>query len=103
MDVTLKGLTEAQIMSSTANLAFAPTHTNGVYSILGVDFLTDPDLAEGLEPTGRADFIEWIEARDQDSFDLDAADEILRGRGYRRVEEWDVSLPDYAQARIERA
>lgn len=90
-------------MNTTANLAFAPTHTNGVYSRVGVDLLADPDLSEGLEQTGRADFIEWVEASDQESFDLDAADEILRGRGYRRVEEWDVSLADYAQARIEKA
>lgn len=90
----------------TANLAFAPTTTNGLYDTLGVDFLLDDDLAAGDETRGEAHFVEWIAGADQRDEDHDGnplaqADEILHAAGYRRTGEWDLGNADYAQANIE--
>jgi hypothetical protein len=89
-----------------ANLAFAPIRTGSLYDRLGVDFLSDADLAIGDESRGEAIFVEWVEGADQRDEDsggdpLAQADQILADAGYRRISDWDLSLADYAQARIE--
>lgn len=89
-----------------ANLAFAPIRTSSLYDSFGVDFLLDADLATGDETRGEASFVEWVaggDQRDEDSGGdpLAQADQILADAGYRRVGDWDLSLADYAQARIE--
>ena len=87
---------------STPNLAHAPiSGTNSLYATTGVDFIHYPDIAAGLDTTGEGQFVEWVEYQGDVEFDEDAADQILRDAGFRRVGPWDYALNDYAQANIE--
>lgn len=90
-------------MATTCNIAFAPLNgTNGLYDAPGVDFLHDPDIANGDETRGEAEFLNWIDYDGPEGdFNEDAADEILRAAGYARTASWDYSVGDYAQATIE--
>ncbi len=89
----------------TANLACVPRTPDDLYDTMGVDFLEDPDPRPAGRPHGCARPVHWVQRSaptmigrrtdpvtgavlDPGHWDLDEADQIIRGAGYRRVEDW---------------
>ena len=89
----------------SANLACIPLTPDDDYEAMGVDFLQDPEPASPGGPHPGARPVGWIhkssptmigrridpatgEVLAPGHWDLDEADQIIRGAGYRRVQDW---------------
>ena len=101
----------------SANLAYIPSTPDDVYDAMGVDFIQDPNPHSPGGPHSGARPVVWIqkftptmigrridpvtgEALALGHWDLDEADQIIRGAGYRRIQDWTPVSGGHLQALI---
>lgn len=101
----------------SANLAYVPSAPDDVYDAMGVDFFQDPDPRSPRGPDAGARSVVWIQKHTPTMigrridpvtgkvltpghWDLDEADQIIRGAGYRRIQDWTPVSGGHLQALI---